>query len=104
MTSSEHAVIVHFSYGSTDLSQLFALEDELVAALEEVDAGEFDGNEMAADGSDGIRYLYGPDANKLFDAIKPVLESTDFMKGARAKLRFGPPNEGTREVDVLIGA
>jgi hypothetical protein len=104
MANSEHAVTVHFSYGSTDLSRLFALEDELVAALEMADAGEFDGNEMAADGSDGYLYMYGPDANILFNAIKSVLESADFMKGAKAKLRFGPPNEGAREEDVVIGA
>ena len=55
MANSDHAVIVHFSYGTTDLSRLFTLEDELIAALEMADAGEFDGNEMAADGSDGFR-------------------------------------------------
>jgi hypothetical protein len=104
MANSDHAVIVHFSYGSTDLSRLFALEDELVEALEMADAGEFDGNEMAADGSDGYLYMYGPDANILFNAIKPTLESADFMKNAKVKLRFGPPNEGAREVDVVIGA
>ena len=104
MANSDHAVIVHFLYGSTDLSRVYALEDELVEALEMAEAGEFDGNEMAADGSDGYLYMYGPDADILFNAIKPVLESADFMKNAKAKLRFGPPNEGAREVDVIIGA
>jgi hypothetical protein len=104
MANSDHAVVVHFSYGSTDLSRLFALEDELVEALEMANAGEFDGNEMAADGSDGYLYMYGPDANILFNAIEPVLESADFMKNAKVKLRFGPSNEGAREVEVVIGA
>jgi hypothetical protein len=104
MTDMEHAVIVHFPYGSTDLSRLFALEDKLVEAIETAGAGEFDGNEMAADGSDGYLYMYGPDADKLFGTVKPLLESTDFTRGATAKLRYGPPEDGIREVDVVIGA
>lgn len=104
MTDIEHAVIVHFSYGSTDLSRLFALEDKLVEVIEMADAGEFDGNEMAADGSDGYLYMYGPDADRLFEAVKPVLESNDFTRGATVKLRYGPPEDGVREVDVVIAA
>ncbi|MBN8734159.1 MAG: hypothetical protein J0L64_26720, partial [Acidobacteria bacterium] len=37
----EHAVIVHFQYVSTDLSELFALEEELEAAITAADAGEY---------------------------------------------------------------
>jgi hypothetical protein len=103
MTNSEHAVIIHFSYGSTDLSRLYDLEDKLESALQLADSGEFDGNEMAADGSDGYLYLYGPDADILFETIKPVLEAAAFMKGAKAKLRYGPPKDGTREVEIEIG-
>jgi hypothetical protein len=51
--ASEHAVVVHFSYGSTDLSLLFELEEKLEAAIAKAAAGEFDGNEVAVDGSDG---------------------------------------------------
>jgi len=58
---ADHAVIVHFQYGSTDLSRLFVLEDELERAIAAAGAGEFDGNEVAADGSDGYLYMYGPD-------------------------------------------
>ena len=103
MATSDHAVIVHFSYGSTDLSRLFELEDKIVMALETANAGEFDGNEMAADGSDGFLYMYGPDADMLFDVIRPILESSEFMRASKVKLRYGPPNEGSREVDIEIG-
>jgi hypothetical protein len=50
---SDQAVIVHFAYGQTDLSPLFELEDQLGEAIEAAAAGEFDGNDVAADGSDG---------------------------------------------------
>lgn len=103
MTVPEHAVIVHFQYGSTDLARLFALEEQLEQAIVTANAGEFDGNEVAADGSDGYLYMYGPDADKLFAAVRPVLESAEFMQGARVTLRYGPPSDGVKEVEVELG-
>ena len=93
----EHAVIVHFTYGSTNLERLFELERRLEAAISADQAGEYDGNEVAVDGSDGYLYMYGPDADKLFDVIRPILEATSFMRGAEVKKRYGPPKDGVRE-------
>ena len=69
----EHAVVVHFTYGTTDLSRLFSLENELRSAIERAAAGEYDGNEMAMDGSDGYLYMYGPNADALFEVVRPSL-------------------------------
>lgn len=102
MAETEHAVIVHFTYGSTDLSRLFELERKLEIAIEEAKAGEYDGNDIAVDGSDGYLYMYGANADTLFEIVRPILESTEFMKGAKAKLRYGPPAEGVREVELVI--
>jgi hypothetical protein len=101
---SEHAVIVHFQYGSTDLDPLFALEEQLEKAIESEEVGEFDGDEVAADGSDGFLYMYGPDADALFAVIKPMLEASPFMEGAVARLRYGPPEDGIREIKVKIAS
>jgi hypothetical protein len=99
----EHAVIVKFAYiGSTDLDPLFALETQLESAITTAQAGEYDGNEVAVDGSDGTLYMYGPDADKLFAVIRPVLEACSFMKGAAVKLRYGPPADGVRETTVQL--
>jgi hypothetical protein len=103
MPVSEHAVIVHFEYGSTDLSRLFALEEQLEQAIAVAKAGEFDGNEVAADGSDGYLYMYGPDADRLFAAVRPALEGAGFMRGARVVLRYGPPQDGVRKVEFELG-
>ena len=103
MAEPEHAVIVHFTYGSTDLSRLFELENKLEAAIEEAKIGEYDGNDVAVDGSDGYLYMYGTNADALFEVVRPILEATEFMKGAKAKLRYGPPADGVREVEVEIG-
>jgi hypothetical protein len=100
----QHAVIVRFVYGSTDLSRLFAVEDRLEKAIDAAGAGEFDGNEVAADGSDGTLYMYGPDADALFAAVRPTLVATDFLRGATVTLRYGPPGAGAREANVVLDA
>jgi hypothetical protein len=99
----EHAVLVRFAYGSTDLSRLFALEEKLESAIAVAGAGEYDGNEVATDGSDARLYMYGPDADALFAAVRPVLEASAFMKGAQVTLRYGPPGAGVRESRTTLG-
>ena len=100
---SEHAVVVHFfNYGSTDLSRLFQLEKRLESAIAEKGVGEYDGNEIATDGGDGFLYMYGPDADALFKAVKPILLETSFTRGAEAKLRYGPPKTGAKELIVIV--
>lgn len=101
-SAPEQAVVVHFTYGSTDLSRLFALEERLESVLATSDAGEHDGNEIATDGSDGFLYLYGPDADRLFKVIEPVLRATPFMQGAQVTKRYGPPEDGVKESVVVI--
>ena len=98
----EQAVIVHFNYGSTDLTQLFELEGKLAQALSAAGVGEYDGNEISADGSDDTLYMYGPDADRLFQTVEPLLKTTAFMKGAKVIVRYGPPADGVREREVTI--
>lgn len=98
----EQAVIVHFSYGSKDLTRLFALEEKLEAAISKSGVGEYDGNDVATDGSDGYLYMYGPDADRLFEVVKPILQSTPFMSGSTAKKRYGPAEAGVKESIVVI--
>lgn len=98
-------MLVHFLYGSNDLSSLYSLEERLEEAIVRDGVGEFDGNEAATDGSEGTLYMYGPDADALFSTVRPILESTHFMRGARVQLRYGPPGEdGVYEVEVVLGA
>jgi hypothetical protein len=50
----------------------------------------------------GFLFMYGPNAEALFKAILPTLEATDFMRGAKALLRFGLSAEGMKEIVVDI--
>ena len=99
----EHAIIIHFQYGSKDLSRLREVEAKLEAAIASAKAGEYDGDEIAVDGSDGYLYMYGASADRLFEVIRPILESTPFMRGARVKKRYGPPGDGVKEDFVTVG-
>lgn len=103
LADEEQAVIAHFNYGSTDLTKLFETADRLKTAIEKADVGEYDGHEIAVDGSDGTFYMYGPSADRLADVVVPVLEATDFMAGAVLKVRYGPPAEGTKVREIRIG-
>lgn len=99
---SEQAVIVKFDYGSTNLDALFELEDQLEAVLNGADVGEYDGHEIAVDGSDGLLYMYGPDADALYSKVKPTLRASTTIKNAVVTLRYGPPEDGVRESKVPI--
>jgi hypothetical protein len=52
--------------------------------------------------SDGSFYLYGPDAKKLYEAVKETIEKTSFMAGANIRLRLGPPEDGVKEVSFIL--
>jgi len=100
----EHAVIVHFEYdGSHDLKPLLDLQERLQAVIAAAQAGEFEGKEIGADGTNGRLFMFGPDADRLFEVIKPLLAACPFMGGARVQLLYGPPEEGVRERNILLG-
>ena len=98
---TQHSVVVQFydfadkfwTEGSQSLDPLYALEDELIDALDGKNVGELDGHEIAIDGSDGFLFLYGPDADALFALIEPVLRKSPVMPGADATLRYGDPDQ-----------
>lgn len=98
----EHAVIVRFQYGITGLQPLHGLEDRLEHIISQHEVGEYDGHEIATNYSDGFLYMYGPNAERLFEVVQPTLKGTDFMRGAIAKLRFGPPEDGVKEIEIEI--
>jgi hypothetical protein len=101
----KQAVIVHFSYGSTNLGPLFALEDKLKAAISAAGVGDYDGNEVAADGSDGVLYMYGRSADKLFSVVKPILESAAILKHVEVTLRYGDASDrNARVAKVRLGS
>lgn len=101
--SQEQAVIVHFNYGSSDLQRLIDVKRQIELALSMTGAGDLHGTEITVDGSHGSLYLYGPDADRLFEVVRPALESASFMQGAKARKRYGSARKGRKERIVTIG-
>jgi hypothetical protein len=94
-SSSQQEVEVHFAYGSTNFQYVYALGDKIQFAIAEAKVGEYDGHALPADGSEGRYFVIGPDAEAIFKAIAPVLESSPLMRGATVTLHFGPRRRRT---------
>ncbi len=94
---AEHAVLVRLP-GAGAVASLDALEDALITAIDTAGVGEYDGN--AAGPDEVILYMYGPDADELFDAIEEVLGTSDLPTGAYAVKRYGPPGSAEVRVDL----
>lgn len=92
----EQCVRIVFPYPHTDLGALFKLEEALERAIAAAGVGEFDGNDIG----EGVAmlYMYGLDADALFEAILPVLQSSALLVRGSVLRRYGPPEEGVREV------
>ena len=100
--ATEQAVIVQFNFPAGSLDRIFEIEDQLASAVEEKSAGQLDGNEIAVDGRDNLFYLYGPDADKIYAAIEPVLLAWDMLSEARVHLRYGPPGPETKQKTITL--
>lgn len=89
----EQAVIVYLllkdgQFGaSQERESIYALEDRLEKAIEDASVGEFDGD-LFGEG-ECILYMYGPNAERLFVVIEPILKSFPVAAGGYAIKRFG---------------
>ncbi len=101
----QQAVIVHFDYGRTDWAPFFVFEKELETQIAASGAGDYDGNELAVDGTDGTLYMYGPDADKLYAVARPILRSSALLKNVVVTLRYGGVDDkNARENTVPLGS
>jgi hypothetical protein len=77
---------------------IVALEEAIESALRRHRAGEFDSHDLR----DGIwtLYLYGPDANRIFESIEGVLRGARLDPSSHAVLRYG--GRGSREERIPL--
>jgi hypothetical protein len=93
----EHAVIVHLclvedQFGSErERAAVATLADNLERVISEKQVGEFDGEEFG----DGrcVLYMYGPDADRLFEVVEPVLKAVPLARGGFAIKRYGEASD-----------
>jgi hypothetical protein len=77
---------------------LVTLEDKLEEVIQRSALGDLDGNEVGAGGA--TIYMYGPDAEKLFKEIEPVLRDYPLCRGATVTIRHGGPGAPERETAI----
>lgn len=83
---AEHAVIFRLIPGEGFNAD--ALDRSLVTAAGTINA-EYDGWELAVDGSEANFYLYGEDADALFEVAAPVVRRAEIGPGSHAVKRYG---------------
>jgi hypothetical protein len=99
----DQAVLVHLDgvglpdavYEEYDLA---TIEDQLSSAVTRDGTGDFDGNEVGQGGA--TLFMYGPDAERLFRTVEPVLRAYPLCRGARAVIRAGGPGGRERELKL----
>lgn len=102
-----HAVMLHLrlsnheEFGSDEeWDEIHAMTDKLGKALRAHGVGELDGDEFG--GNECVVFMYGPDANKLFAAISPLLRSWPAIAGGYVIKRFGPPGASFERIDFEL--
>ena len=97
----DHCVKLRFPFSGTDLNPIFGLEDALEEAVSAAAAGECDGNDVGQ--GQCTLYMYGPDADALSAAIQAVVAAhRQMLADGHILLRYGPPEDGVREVKIQI--
>ena len=102
-----HAVIVHLELSNRNFGieaereAIFALTDRMEAAINAAAVGEFDGNEFG--GGECTLYMYGPDADRLYNAVVGILQGSRLSRGGHVVKRYGDPQDpGAREVKLPL--
>lgn len=95
-----HAVIVHLRLSDTgfgtdeDRIAILKLEEMIEDAVAATAAGDLDGDEFGQ--GECVLYVYGPDADRLFALIEPLLKSSPVACGGFAVKQYG----GIDELDL----
>ena len=87
---------------ATDDDAIYALEDRLNQVIEQHGVGELDGDEWG-NGNCQL-FMYGNDADKIFDVITPLLLAHEAPAVSYAIKRYGPPGAPERMVHLRANA
>ena len=68
--------------------------DSLASVIEDQQIGVFDGDEYG--NGEGALFMYGPNADRLFEAVYLLLSTWSPVKGGYAIKRYGVPERSER--------
>ena len=75
--------------------ELSELEAELAQLVQGRAVGEYRGHQFGEDGT--VLFFYGPDADRIYDALVDALRDRELTRHARVVVRYGPPGAAQRE-------
>jgi len=94
---TEDSVLIEFgAFGGLD--EIHTLDMRLFEEIP-TEIGRHDGHEVAVDDTHGTLFSYGENAEKLFLAMRPILNDFDFLDGATVQLRFRKADKTVSEID-----
>jgi hypothetical protein len=106
-STMEHAVIVHLQlddpgFGSAEMREsIYELQGSLTDAINKAKVGEFDGDDFGQ--GECLLFMYGPNADLLFDTVEPILKQSPHAKGGFAIKRYGEATDPrAREVKIKL--
>lgn len=74
------------------------IEDPITEAIERAGVGEFDGHAIGP--AEATLYMWGPDADALWEAIESAVRRSTLGPGSYAIRRYGPPGASENRVDL----
>jgi hypothetical protein len=83
---------------AAERKRLHALEDQLIPAIKESGAGEYDGHEIGEGAF--TMYIYGPSAERLFSVVRPILRKFRPPAGSFLIKRYGKPGSKQNKVPI----
>jgi hypothetical protein len=87
------------NFGTIDeMNEIHTFAGKLAEAIEASGLGVYDGDEFG-EGECGL-FMYGPDADRLFEVVYPLLSSWEKMRGGQIIKRYGEPS---RSETITIG-
>jgi hypothetical protein len=104
MSADEQAILVVLRLDDDDFGsdesrrELLMLEDEFAKAMADSSAGEYDGHEFGR-GSCTF-YFYGVSADRLFQALRPLLGRVRAGNGSHVVRRYGGPGAYEKKDDL----
>ena len=92
----QHSVIVYFRVTGEPTAAIATFGELLKTTLSTSGTGVYEGHEVGLlDGDDAYLFMSGPDADLLFDTVRPVLDASPLTRGAEVTLRYGGPDDVT---------
>jgi hypothetical protein len=94
---ADQAVLVYLKLSddrfgtSEERDQIRELSDQLEKAIQDHGVGEFDGDEFGE--GQCTLFMYGPDADALFETIEPMLRDSSLTANGHAVRRYGDAND-----------